>query len=154
ISGSRGWRRRSHRRRRRRSSWRGASVRGAARRPSSSRKGARSATGGASKSAKPPSLTVRLPRPPALLYSPGRGRRGGGPESAANMNPSIPTNYLETGAWLEGFIRSHAKREDVRIEVLLDMAGPREGRSYGLRLRLGPHASPPLGSPPIELDFQ
>jgi hypothetical protein len=74
--------------------------------------------------------------------------------STASMNPSIPTDYLETGAWLMGFVRSHAKREDVRIEVLLDMAGPREGCSYGLRLTLGPRVSPPLGSPPIELDFQ
>jgi hypothetical protein len=73
--------------------------------------------------------------------------------SPASMNPSIPTDYLETGTWLAGFVRSHAKREDVRIEVLLDMAGSREGSSYAVRLTLGTRVSPGLGSPPIELDF-
>jgi hypothetical protein len=70
------------------------------------------------------------------------------------MNPRIPTDYHETGAWLAGFARSHAKREDPHIEVVLDADGPREGRSYGLRLALGTRVQPPLGSPPIELDFR
>ena len=69
------------------------------------------------------------------------------------MNPSIPTDYLETGAWLANFARSHAKREDPRIEVLFDADGPREGRSYGVRLALETRVQPPLGSPPIELEF-
>ena len=52
------------------------------------------------------------------------------------MNPSIPTDYHETGAWLVGFVRSHAKRENARIEVLVDTSGPREGRSRSLN-RIG-----------------
>ena len=70
------------------------------------------------------------------------------------MNPSIPTDYLEAGAWLMSFARSHAKREDSRIEVVLEADGPREGRSYGLRLTLGTRAEPPPGSPPIELELR
>jgi hypothetical protein len=69
------------------------------------------------------------------------------------MNPLIPTDYHETGAWLAGFARSHAKREDPHIEAVLDADGPRAGRSYGLRLVLGARVHPPLGAPPIEFDF-
>ena len=71
----------------------------------------------------------------------------------SHVNPSIPTDYPETGAWLAGFARSHAKREDSRIEVLLEADGPRESHSYGLRLALGTRTEPPLGSPPIALEF-
>jgi len=70
------------------------------------------------------------------------------------MNPSIPTDYHEAGDWLTNFVRSHAKREDARVEVLQDATGPREGRSYGVRLSLGARVHPPLGSPPIELEFR
>lgn len=70
------------------------------------------------------------------------------------MNPSIPTNYLETAAWLTGFVRSHAKRQDTRIEVRLEADRPREGRSYGLRLALGSRSEPPASSPPIEFEFR
>ena len=70
------------------------------------------------------------------------------------MNPKIPAGYQETGDWLAGFVRSHAKLESPRIEVLLDAAGPREGRSYGLRLSLDGRLHPPPGSPPIELEFR
>ena len=69
------------------------------------------------------------------------------------MNPRIPTSYQETGDWLAGFVRSHAKLESPRIEVLLDAAGPREGDSYGVRLSLDGRLYPPPGSPPIELEF-
>jgi hypothetical protein len=70
------------------------------------------------------------------------------------MNPSIPTDYHETGVWLEGFVRSHAKRENARIEVLVDASGPREGRSYGIRLTLDGRTIPSPEAPPIELTFQ
>jgi hypothetical protein len=70
------------------------------------------------------------------------------------MNPNIPTDYLETAAWLTGFVRSHAKREDSRIEVLVEADGPREGRSYGLRLTLGAQTEPPAGTPAIEMEFR
>ena len=52
-----------------------------------------------------------------------------------------------------GFVRSHAKRESARIEVLVDTAGPREGRSYGVRLTLDGRTIPPPEAPPIELDL-
>jgi hypothetical protein len=70
------------------------------------------------------------------------------------MNPDIPTDYPSAGSWLASFVRSHAKRESPRIEVLLDAAGPREGRSYGVRLELDGRLAPAPGSPPIELDFR
>jgi hypothetical protein len=70
------------------------------------------------------------------------------------MNPLIPTDYHETGHWLEGFVRSHAKRESPRIETLLETTGAREGHSYGVRLSLDERLLPPLGSPPIELGFR
>ena len=72
---------------------------------------------------------------------------------SSRVNPSIPTDYHETGAWLASFVRSHAKREDSRIEVILDMDGPREGHSYGVRLTLGIRVEPP-GSSPIELEYR
>jgi hypothetical protein len=70
------------------------------------------------------------------------------------MNPRIPADYHEIGAWLESFLRSHAKRENAHIEVRLETAGPREGRSYGARLGLGGAVYPPPSAPPIELDFR
>jgi hypothetical protein len=70
------------------------------------------------------------------------------------MNPRIPAEYHEVAAWLENFVRSHAKREDARIEVLLDAAGPREGHSYAVRLVLGTRVHPLLDAPPIELPFR
>jgi hypothetical protein len=70
------------------------------------------------------------------------------------MNPRIPTDYQETGDWLENFVRSHAKRVDARTEVLLDRTGAREGHSYGVRLVLDGRAYPPPESSPIELDFR
>jgi hypothetical protein len=70
------------------------------------------------------------------------------------MNPRIPTDYHETGHWLAGFVRSHAKLENPRIEVTLDTAGAREGRSYGVRLTLDGRVYPPPGSPPLEHEFR
>lgn len=70
------------------------------------------------------------------------------------MNPNIPTDYHETAHWLVGFVRSHAKLENPRIEVMLDTAGAREGRSYGVRLTLDGRVYPPSGSPPLELEFR
>ena len=70
------------------------------------------------------------------------------------MNPNIPTDYHETGRWLAGFVRSHAKLEGPRIEGLVDTAGAREGRAYGVRLTLDGRVYPPPGSSPIELEFR
>ena len=70
------------------------------------------------------------------------------------MNPSILTDYHDTGDWLTGFVRSHAKLESPRIEGLVEIAGPREGHSYEVQLTLGGRVYPPPGSPPIELEFR
>lgn len=64
------------------------------------------------------------------------------------MNPNIPADYVETARWLESFVRSHAKRESSRLEVTVDHAGDREGRSYAVRLVLDGQVDAP-----IELDF-
>jgi hypothetical protein len=70
------------------------------------------------------------------------------------MNPRIPADYQEVAAWLGNFVRSHAKRVDERLEVLVDASGPREGRSYGVRLVLGSRVHPPLEASPLELEFR
>ena len=59
-------------------------------------------------------------------------------------------DYEEVKRWVENFVTSHAKRENLRVEALVDAEGPREGRSYGVRLRLGEALSP---GPPLELPF-
>jgi hypothetical protein len=50
-------------------------------------------------------------------------------------------DYHEVTRWLENFATSHAKREDLRAECALDTEGPREGTSYGLRVRVGDRLS-------------
>jgi hypothetical protein len=58
-------------------------------------------------------------------------------------------DYEEVGRWLWNFLTSHAKRENPRIEVELDLAPERDGVSYGARLQLGERVSAL-----IELDFK
>jgi len=60
-------------------------------------------------------------------------------------------DYAEVARWLENFVTSHAKRENVRVEALVEADGPREGESYGVRLRLGEALRP---EPPLELMFR
>jgi hypothetical protein len=50
-------------------------------------------------------------------------------------------DYREVARWLENFVNSHAKREDPRAEAVLDAEGPREGVSYGVRVRFGERLS-------------
>ncbi|MGH7321340.1 MAG: hypothetical protein ACRELA_17175 [Candidatus Rokuibacteriota bacterium] len=69
------------------------------------------------------------------------------------MNPAIPADYEEGARWLRNFATSHAKREDSRAQAHLEREEAREGRSYGLRLVLGPTAHPPRGEPPLELGY-
>jgi hypothetical protein len=57
--------------------------------------------------------------------------------------------YHDVARWLRNFLTAHAKRVDPRIEVELDADDVREGKSYGARLRFGPH----LG-PLVELDLR
>jgi hypothetical protein len=62
-------------------------------------------------------------------------------------------DYAEVGRWLENFATSHAKRENPRVEAAIDMGGPRQGRTYGIRLALGSRVLPPADRPPLELSF-
>ena len=57
-------------------------------------------------------------------------------------------DYHEVARWLENFANSHAKREDPRAECVLSAGGPREGVSYGVRVRLDERLSSE-----IELQF-
>jgi hypothetical protein len=50
-------------------------------------------------------------------------------------------DYHDVARWLENFAISHAKREDLRAECALDTEGPREGTSYGLRVKVGDRLS-------------
>jgi hypothetical protein len=56
-------------------------------------------------------------------------------------------DYHEVARWLENFVNSHAKREDPRAECVLDTDGPREGTSYGVRVRLGEQRSSEIELP-------
>ena len=58
-------------------------------------------------------------------------------------------SYGEVARWLGNFLTSHAKRENPRVEVALDAGDEREGRSYGVRFRVGRR----LG-PVTELDYR
>jgi hypothetical protein len=51
-------------------------------------------------------------------------------------------SYDDVKRWLRMFLNSHAKREDPRIEAVLDDEDAREGRSYGAVLRFAAHTSP------------
>jgi hypothetical protein len=50
-------------------------------------------------------------------------------------------SYDDVKRWLRMFLNSHAKREDPRIEAVLDEDDARDGRSYGAWLRFGAHTS-------------
>ena len=58
-------------------------------------------------------------------------------------------SYEEVARWLHNFLTSHAKRENVHVEVELAAGDEREGKSYGARLRLGTRRTPL-----VEFDFQ
>jgi hypothetical protein len=62
-------------------------------------------------------------------------------------------DYAEVGRWLWNFVEAHAKRENLRVEALVDAAGAREGKSYGVRLRLGERLLPPAGQAPVEMTY-
>jgi hypothetical protein len=61
--------------------------------------------------------------------------------------------YEEVARWLRNFVVAHAKRENLRVEAVVDTGGSREGRSYGVRLRLGEGLRPAPPEPPVELGF-
>jgi hypothetical protein len=62
-------------------------------------------------------------------------------------------DYEEVARWLRNFVTSHAKRENLRAEAIVEAGGPREGESYGVRLRFGETVRPPAGGPAIELGY-
>jgi hypothetical protein len=51
-------------------------------------------------------------------------------------------DYHEVARWVENFVTSHAKREDLRAECVLDTKAPREGTSYGVRVKVADGLSP------------
>jgi hypothetical protein len=63
-------------------------------------------------------------------------------------------DYEEVARWLHNFVRAHAKRENLRVEAVVETEGPREGQSsYGVRLRLGEVLRPAPPAPALELGF-
>lgn len=62
-------------------------------------------------------------------------------------------DYEEVARWLRNFVLAHAKRENLRVEVVVDTDGSREGQSYGIRLRLGRDLRPAPPEPAVELGF-
>ena len=56
-------------------------------------------------------------------------------------------DYDEVARWLENFVRAHAKRENLRVEAVVETEGAREGQSYGVRLRLGEDLRPAPPTP-------
>ena len=62
-------------------------------------------------------------------------------------------DYAEVARWLGNFVTSHAKRENLRVEAVLEAEGPRQGRSYGVRLRLGDALCPAADVASLELAF-
>lgn len=63
-------------------------------------------------------------------------------------------DYEEVARWLHNFVRAHAKRENLRVEAIVETEGPREGQSYGIRLRLGEDLRPAPPEPAVELGFR
>jgi hypothetical protein len=61
--------------------------------------------------------------------------------------------YEEVARWLRNFVVAHAKRENLRVEAVVETQGPREGQSYGVRLRLGEGLRPAPPAPAVELGF-
>ena len=62
-------------------------------------------------------------------------------------------DYDEVRRWLANFALAHAKRENPRVEAVIEAEGPYEGTQYGVRLRLGERIAPPTGTPPLLLDY-
>lgn len=62
-------------------------------------------------------------------------------------------DYEEVARWLRNFVRAHAKRENLRVEAVVETEGAREGQSYGVRLRLGQGLRPAPPAAAVELGF-
>ena len=53
-------------------------------------------------------------------------------------------SYDDVSRWLGNFLTVHAKREDPRMEVVLDTGGDLEGQAYRARARFGERFSEPM----------
>jgi len=53
-------------------------------------------------------------------------------------------SYDEVSRWLRNFLTVHAKREDPRMEVVLDAGGDLEGEAYRARVRFGERFGEPM----------
>jgi hypothetical protein len=62
-------------------------------------------------------------------------------------------DYEEVTRWLRNFVLAHAKRENLRVEAVVETEGARGGQSYGVRLRLGGGLRPAPPAPAVELGF-
>ncbi|MFQ5946536.1 MAG: hypothetical protein ACE5NC_09870, partial [Anaerolineae bacterium] len=62
-------------------------------------------------------------------------------------------SYEEVASWLLNFVNSHAKRESPRVEGVVETPEEREGKSYGVRVRLGDRLFPPVDQPPEEFPY-
>ena len=63
-------------------------------------------------------------------------------------------SYEEVARWLRVFLNSHAKRENPRIEAIVETGDERTGKSFGVRLRLDERYDPPLDRPAVEFSLQ
>ena len=61
--------------------------------------------------------------------------------------------YEEVRRWLWNFVISHAKRENLSVECVVEDGRPREGKSYGVRLQVGERLLPPATEPAMELTY-
>ena len=52
--------------------------------------------------------------------------------------------YEDVAWWLQNFLTSHAKRENVRAQIDLDAGDERDGKSYAARVRLADRVSAPM----------
>lgn len=48
---------------------------------------------------------------------------------------------------------AHAKRENLRVEAVVETEGSREGQSFGVRLQLGDTLRPAPPAPAVELGY-
>ena len=58
-------------------------------------------------------------------------------------------SYDDVSRWLRNFLTAHAKREDPRLEIVLETGGDLEGQGYRARVRSGDR----LGEP-MNLDYR
>ena len=61
--------------------------------------------------------------------------------------------YEDVGRWLRNFVMAHAKRENLRVEAVVETERSREGQSFGVRLRLGNGLRPAPPAPAVELGY-